>query len=89
MRIGVDLAKPGSEVTVYTVHGKHYAVRDGYYLASCDKCGWVGSSEDCGTDEADDVFCPTCHAGGADCGTIALSAEVEERRVRIRARRAV
>lgn len=45
-----------------------------YYLASCDKCGWVGSSEYCGTDkEGDDsdVYCPRCHAPGADCGKVA------------------
>lgn len=48
-----------------------FDVRDPYYLASCDGCGWVGSSEACGTDEADDVFCPRCHRSGADCGKIA------------------
>lgn len=42
-----------------------------YYAASCDKCGWQGSSEDCGTDtgfDDSDVYCPDCHQSGADCG---------------------
>lgn len=83
MRIGVDLAKPGSELTVYSIEGKRYPVRPRYYLASCDHCGWIGSSEDCGASPDDDVFCPQCHEVGADCGKVALSAEVVERKVRI------
>ncbi|WP_409788149.1 Lar family restriction alleviation protein [Sphingomonas pseudosanguinis] len=45
-----------------------------YYLASCDHCGWVGSSEKCGTDTSGDdssVYCPRCHLPGADCGKVA------------------
>lgn len=45
-----------------------------FYLASCDKCGWVGSSELCGTDsfgDDSDVYCPRCFASGADCGKVA------------------
>jgi len=45
-----------------------------YYLASCDSCGWVGSSEHCGVDTGGDdssVYCPRCEASGADCGKIA------------------
>ena len=45
-----------------------------YYLASCDVCGWVGSSEHCGTDSGgddSDVYCPRCHHSGADCGKVA------------------
>ena len=45
-----------------------------YYLASCDHCGWVGSSEKCGTDTGGDdssVYCPRCHLPGADCGKVA------------------
>jgi hypothetical protein len=75
--IGVDLAKPGSEFTVYTVDGVSYRVGPRYYLASCDGCGWIGSSEECGTDEADDVFCPMCHQSGADCGKVANSPDIE------------
>jgi hypothetical protein len=43
---------------------------DRYYLASCDACGWVGSTELCPHDE-EDVICPRCFASGADCGTVA------------------
>lgn len=53
-----------------------FEVREPYYLASCDKCGWVGSSEHCGTDsfgDDSDVYCPRCHASGADCGKIATA----------------
>jgi len=53
-----------------------FEVREPYYLASCDTCGWVGSSEACGTDSGgddSDVYCPRCHASGADCGKVATS----------------
>jgi hypothetical protein len=70
--IGVDLAKPGSEFTVYTIAGTAYPVRHPYYLGSCDKCGWIGSTELCGGDE--DVVCPECYSVGADCGKIADAA---------------
>jgi hypothetical protein len=43
---------------------------DRYYLASCDACGWVGSTELCPHDE-EDVICPRCFTSGADCGTVA------------------
>jgi hypothetical protein len=50
-------------------------VREPYYLASCDGCGWIGSSEECGTDwgggDDSDVYCPKCHRPGADCGKFA------------------
>ena len=85
MHIGVDLAKSESEVTVYTIGGAHYRVRAGYYLASCDTCGWIGSSEDCGTDEADDVFCANRDASGADGGNIAKLAEDAARRAAVMA----
>jgi len=49
-----------------------------YYLASCDACGWVGSSEKCGSDEADDVFCPRCQASGADCGAVAERIQADQ-----------
>lgn len=47
-----------------------------FYLASCDHCGWVGSSEHCGTDtfgDDSDVCCPRCHTSGADCGKVAAA----------------
>ena len=44
-----------------------------WYLAACDACGWIGSSQECGTDwgcgDDSDVYCPVCHAPGADCGS--------------------
>lgn len=55
--------------------GQIVSVRASYYPASCNKCGWQGSSEDCGTCEADDVYCPKCHASGADCGRAGEAAE--------------
>jgi len=48
-------------------------VNEPYYLASCDHCGWVGSSEHCGSSDADDVHCPRCHSAGADCGMVAAA----------------
>lgn len=51
-----------------------FECREPYYLASCDHCGWVGSSELCGTDsfgDDSDVYCPRCHSSGADCGKVA------------------
>lgn len=51
-----------------------FETRAPYYLASCDSCGWVGSSELCGTDsygDDSDVYCPRCQSSGADCGKVA------------------
>lgn len=51
-----------------------FEVAEPFYLASCDKCGWVGSTELCGTDswgDDSDVYCPRCSASGADCGKVA------------------
>uniref|UniRef100_UPI0035CC99DA hypothetical protein n=1 Tax=uncultured Sphingomonas sp. TaxID=158754 RepID=UPI0035CC99DA len=48
-------------------------LNDRFYLASCDSCGWVGSSERCGVDtgfDDSDVYCPDCQRSGADCGEI-------------------
>lgn len=84
--ISVDLAKPGSEFTVYTIDGTSYRVGTSYYLASCDGCGWVGSSEECGASPDDDVICPKCYRTGADCGTIARGAEHVERVAEIKRR---
>ena len=53
-----------------------FECREPYYLASCDHCGWVGSSELCGTDsfgDDSDVYCPRCHASGADYGKVAAA----------------
>lgn len=77
-KIKVDLPKPGSKVTTYHVDGKAYPVSHPYYLGSCDKCGWIGSTEQCGGDE--DVVCPQCHSTGADCGQISNAAEDAERK---------
>lgn len=55
-------------------------VNEPFYLASCDKCGWIGSSEQCGTDcwgDDSDVYCPECYVVGCDCGTVA--AEIERK----------
>lgn len=45
-----------------------------FYPASCDHCGWIGSSELCGTDGGpwgdSDVHCPRCDMSGADCGKL-------------------
>lgn len=35
-----------------------------FYMTKCEHCGWVGSSELCGTDswgDDSDVYCPSCH----------------------------
>ncbi len=56
-----------------------FDVAKGFHLASCDGCGWVGSSEKCGTDrdrDDSDVYCPRCHASGADHGTVASRIDV-------------
>lgn len=53
-----------------------FEFREPFYLASCDACGWVGSTEHCGSDsfgDDSDVYCPRCHANGADCGKVAES----------------
>lgn len=53
-----------------------FEAQEPYYLASCNRCGWVGSSERCGTDsfgDDSDVYCPRCFASGADCGKVAES----------------
>ncbi len=53
-----------------------FEVREPYYLASCDRCGWVGSTEQCGTDsygDDSDVYCPRCFTSGADCGKVAAA----------------
>lgn len=64
-----------------TQDGRCFDVPAPYYLASCDDCGWVGSSGDCieaptGAGDAD-VLCPECHAPGADGGEIAANATAD------------
>lgn len=62
------------QMASYTGSIVSFETRDPYYLASCDCCGWVGSSELCGTDsfgDDSDVYCPRCHASGADSGMVA------------------
>jgi hypothetical protein len=57
--------------------GGMYQVTPPYYPASCDNCGWRGSSEDCGTDtggDDSDVYCPVCHMPGCDGGADAEKA---------------
>jgi hypothetical protein len=58
---------PFADGAIYQV----YAAPEPYYLASCDHCGWVGSTEHCSSDEDNDVFCPRCHHSGVDCGKVA------------------
>lgn len=62
------------QMASYTGSIISFETRDPYYLASCNCCGWVGSSELCGTDsfgDDSDVYCPRCHSSGADCGKVA------------------
>ncbi len=55
-------------------NGQIVTVIEPFYPASCDGCGWQGSSGDCGTDswgDDSDVYCPR---NGADCGKAAEAA---------------
>lgn len=74
------------KVEIWRVGARRFKVRDPYYLASCDGCGWIGSSELCGTDwgggDDTDVYCPECHARGADCGKVAETAVLVETKER-------
>lgn len=57
--------------------GGTYLVQSGFYPASCDNCGWQGSSEKCGVDtggDDSDVYCPVCHLSGCDLGIAASKA---------------
>jgi hypothetical protein len=43
--------------------GAKIVVREPYYATQCEHCGWVGSSEDCGSGDywdQDDIICPSC-----------------------------
>jgi hypothetical protein len=57
--------------------GSIKTVRPPFYPASCNNCGWQGSSEKCGVDSGgddSDVYCPVCHRPGADHGVAAEKA---------------
>lgn len=44
-------------------------VRKRFYLTKCPRCGWIGSSEQCGADsfgDDSDVYCPVCWAAGCE-----------------------
>jgi len=76
------------QIAFYNGPSVSFEVSEGFYLASCDTCGWVGSSEHCGTDsfgDDSDVFCPRCMSSGADCGKVAerLDAPSTERERRL------
>jgi len=82
--ISVDMGM--DDGTVYLLDGVSYRVRPRFYLASCDACGWIGSSEECGVDawgDDSDVYCPKCQAPGADMGTVAVAADAAERKATI------
>lgn len=58
-------------------NGERVRVKDPYYAASCDQCGWQGSSEECGTDswgDDSDVYCPKCFSSGCCSGKAAARA---------------
>lgn len=58
-------------------NGQIVTVIEPFYPASCDGCGWQGSSGDCGSDswsDDSDVYCPSCSKNGADCGKAAEAA---------------
>lgn len=48
-------------------------VRGRYYITECEHCGWVGSSEQCGSYE-DDISCPVCCA--SICGDEPSEADI-------------
>lgn len=52
--------------------GRIFLIPDPWYLASCDACGWVGSTEECKPHD-EDVICPRCYRGGCDGGAVAES----------------
>ncbi len=69
-----EVGARAAHIAAYSGPVVSFDVTAPYYLASCDSCGWVGSSELCGTDTGCDdsnVYCPRCDASGADCGKIA------------------
>jgi hypothetical protein len=58
--------------------GREVVTRGRFYAASCNGCGWAGSSEDCGIDthsDDSDVYCPSCGAAGCDNGTLGEAAK--------------
>lgn len=84
LAVRAALKSRDGRATRYTMpDGRTFMVTGRYYLASCDHCEWIGSSEDCGTDSGgddSDVYCPKCDRPGADCGSeadLAMSEEIE------------
>ena len=68
--------RPGQEAWLFP-DGRKAVINDGFYPASCDRCGWAGSSEECITNEDDDVICPHCFNSGCDCGKLSEGAVPE------------
>ena len=60
-------------------NGQEVTIAGRWYAASCDHCGWCGSSEECGEDvgpvDDSDVYCPKCNRAGADHGALGEAAE--------------
>ncbi|GJE54531.1 hypothetical protein [Methylobacterium thuringiense] len=63
-------------------------VRGLYYLTECENCGWIGSSEQCGTDSGaddSDVYCPVCDSSGCEdepsCGDTTRHGEAVYQRI--------
>lgn len=70
------------DIHVHTLpDGRSWTTTAEYYLASCDSCGWIGSSEECVlyhyADDAD-VGCPKCGQSGVDCGRVAGTADTNK-----------
>lgn len=82
LAVRVALGSRTGRATRYTMpDGRTFVIPSPWYLASCDHCEWIGSSEDCGTDSGgddSDVYCPRCDRSGADCGGEADLAVAEE-----------
>jgi hypothetical protein len=75
--------KGGNMAETFSTSRGTVTVNEPYYLASCDKCGWIGSSEQCGSDywgDDSDVYCPECFASGADLGKEACAIETAAHR---------
>lgn len=59
-------AVPGAKRKIGTL-----PVKDRYFLCRCEKCGWIGSSEECRESinhmyGDGDYYCPSCGANGPD-----------------------
>lgn len=65
--------------------GSIKSVTPPYYPASCNNCGWQGSSQQCGVDtgaDDSDVYCPVCHMPGCDSGVAGEKAVLVDSRGR-------